>query len=73
MEGAKPVSTPLDINTALSSLHCPTTKEEEDAMVETPYVSAVGCVMYAMVCCRPDIAYAVGQLSCYMSKPDKVH
>ena len=38
-----------------------------------PYASAVGSLMYAMVCTRPDIAYVVGVLSRYMSKPGKEH
>jgi hypothetical protein len=37
------------------------------------YASAVDSLMYAMVCTRPDIAYAVGVLSRYMSKPEKEH
>jgi hypothetical protein len=42
-------------------------------MSRVPYVSAVGSLMYAMVCTRPDIAHAVGVLSRYMSKPRKGH
>ena len=50
---------------------CPKTHEEEEDMSHVPYVSAVGSLIYAMVCTRPDIAYAVGVLSRYMSKPRK--
>jgi hypothetical protein len=32
-------------------------------MSHVPYASAVGSLMYAMVCTRPDIAHAVGVLS----------
>jgi hypothetical protein len=42
-------------------------------MSHIPYVSAVGSLMYEMVCTRPDIAHAVGILSKYMSKPGKEH
>jgi hypothetical protein len=42
-------------------------------MSHVPYASAVGILMYAMVCTRPDIAHAVGVLSRYMSKPGKEH
>ena len=42
-------------------------------MSRVPYASAVGRLMYAMVCTRPDIAHAVGVLSRYMSKPGKEH
>ena len=42
-------------------------------MSHVPYASAIGSLMYAMVCTRPDIAHAVGVLSRYMSKPGKEH
>ena len=42
-------------------------------MSHVPYASAVGSLMYAMVCTRPYIAYAVGVLSKFMSKPGKEH
>ncbi|KAE8676962.1 cytochrome P450 71A9-like [Hibiscus syriacus] len=38
-----------------------------------PYASAIGSLMYAMVCTRPDIAQAVGAVSRYMNNPGKVH
>jgi hypothetical protein len=37
------------------------------------YASAIGSLMYAMVCTRPYISHAVGVLSRYMSKPAKEH
>ena len=42
-------------------------------MSQVPYASAVGSLMYEMVCKRLDIAHAVGVLSRYMSKPRKEH
>jgi ATP-binding cassette subfamily B (MDR/TAP) protein 1 len=38
-----------------------------------PYSSAVGSLMYAMVCTRPDIAHAVGMVSRFLSNPGKEH
>ena len=35
-------------------------------MALVPYASAVGSLMYAMVCTRLDIAHAVGEVSRYM-------
>jgi hypothetical protein len=52
---------------------CPKTQEEEEDMSCVPYASAVGSLMYAMVCTRPHIAHAVGILSRHMSKPWKEH
>ncbi|XP_070039108.1 secreted RxLR effector protein 161-like [Nicotiana tomentosiformis] len=42
-------------------------------MSKVSYASAVGSLMYVMVCTRPDIAYAVGVVSRYMSYPGKEH
>eukprot|EP00253_Pinus_taeda_P028183 PITA_28183 len=52
---------------------CPKTQEEEEDMSRVPYASAVGSLMYAMVCTRPNIAHAVGVLSMFMSIPGKEH
>ena len=42
-------------------------------MSSIPYSSAVGSLMYAMVCTRPDLSHAVSVVSRFMSKPGKVH
>jgi hypothetical protein len=73
MHGSKVVKVPIPIGVKLSADHCPKTQEEEEDMSHVPYASAVGSLMYAMVCTRPDIAHAVGFLSRYMSKPGKEH
>ena len=36
-------------------------------MSRVPYASAVGSLMYAMLCTRPDICYAVGIVSRFQS------
>nr|KYP74579.1 Retrovirus-related Pol polyprotein from transposon TNT 1-94 [Cajanus cajan] len=40
-------------------------------MTKVPYASAVGSLMYAMVCTRPDIAHVVGVVSRFMSNPGR--
>jgi hypothetical protein len=52
---------------------CPKTQEEIEYMSRVPYSLAVGSLMYAMVCTRPDIAHAVGVVSRYMNNPGKEH
>ncbi|KAL6514983.1 hypothetical protein OROGR_020562 [Orobanche gracilis] len=42
-------------------------------MDNVPYASAVGSLMYAMVCTRPDIAHAVGVVSRFLSNSGKKH
>ena len=36
-----------------------------------PYANTTGCLMYAMVCTRPDISHAVGVVSKYMENTRK--
>jgi hypothetical protein len=55
MENAKLVSTPLANHFRLSTSQCPKIVEETEDMSKVPYASAVGCLMYAMVCTRPDL------------------
>jgi hypothetical protein len=73
MHKRKPVKVPIPVGVKLYADQCPKTHEEEEDMSCVPYVSAVGSLMYAMVCIRPDIAHEVGGLSRYMSKPGKEH
>ena len=40
-------------------------------MSKMPYASAIGSLMYAIVCTRPDIAHAVEVVSRFMSRPRK--
>ena len=42
-------------------------------MSRVPYSTVMGSLMYAMVCLRPDLAYAVNAVSMYMAKPSKEH
>ncbi|KAL6517675.1 hypothetical protein OROMI_033376 [Orobanche minor] len=70
MDKAKVVSSPLTNNFKMSVEDCPKTKEEIEEMDKVPYASAVGSLMYAMVCTRPDIAHAVGVVSRFLSNPE---
>ena len=42
-------------------------------MSKKPYASAVGSLMYVMLCTRLDIFYAVGVVSRYQSDPGVEH
>jgi len=50
MKDAKPVGTPLAAHFKLSTELCPSNDKEKEEMRKSPYVSAVGSLMYAMVC-----------------------
>ncbi|KAH9718762.1 hypothetical protein KPL71_022343 [Citrus sinensis] len=73
MTTAKPMQTPLPAHFRLSEQQCPTADADKSEMMKIPYASAVGCLMYAMVLTRPDIAHAVSVVSRYMSNPGKEH
>eukprot|EP00253_Pinus_taeda_P024608 PITA_24608 len=58
---------------AISKEMCPKTQEDMDYMSKVPYASALRSSMYAMVCTRPYIAYAMGVVRWYMNNPGKEH
>ncbi|GJV49057.1 retrovirus-related pol polyprotein from transposon TNT 1-94 [Tanacetum coccineum] len=64
---------PLGDHFKLSKKQAPKTEASRRRMAKDPYVSAVGSVMYTMVCTRPDIAHAVGVVSRFMSNPGREH
>ncbi|KAH9790140.1 Integrase catalytic domain-containing protein [Citrus sinensis] len=72
-EQTKSVSTPLASHFKLSAQLSPSTDAEREYMLQVPYSNAVGSLMYAMVCTRPDISHAVGIVSRYMHNPSKGH
>ena len=57
----------------LSNDQRPKTLEEEKKMRQIPSTSAVGSLMYAMLCTRPDIYYSVGMVSWYQSNLGPKH
>ena len=73
IDKAKPVITPLGLHFKLSARQSPSTVEEKEAMRHIPYASAVGSLMYAMVCMRSDIAQAIVLVSRFLSNPGKEH
>lgn len=62
------VSTPMAASTRLEKLDAPS-----DSTTLQLYQQMLGCLMYAMVCTRPDLAYAVGALSQHSATPGPDH
>ncbi|PWA94304.1 retrotransposon protein [Artemisia annua] len=60
------MSTPMDASEKLM----PNTGK---VVSQLEYSRVIGCLMYAMTCTRPDIAFAVGKLSRYTSNPSAHH
>ncbi|MCO5573542.1 hypothetical protein L7F22_027313 [Adiantum nelumboides] len=73
MEGGKALSPPLPPSMKLCLNDCQKFDAKKAEMAKMPYLSAVGCLMYAMICTHLDIAFAVGVISCYMSNLGKKH
>jgi hypothetical protein len=73
MKDAKLVSTPLAAHFRLSAALSPQHEKDIEYMSHVPYSSAVGSIMYAMVCTRSDIAHAVSVVSRYIANPGKGH
>lgn len=73
MESAKPVATPLSSHFCLSSKQSPTTDIENQEMNKVPYASAVGSLMYAMVCTQADITHTVCVVSRFLANTGKEH
>ncbi|GKB18506.1 zinc finger, CCHC-type containing protein [Tanacetum coccineum] len=61
-----PVSTPMDTSEKLMP-------NNGQAVSQLEYSRVIGCLMYAMTCTRPDIAFAMGKLSRYTSNPGTQH
>jgi hypothetical protein len=73
MDESKKGFLPMLPGKVLSKTQGPATAEERERMSKIPYASAVGSLMYAMLCTRPDIAHAVSLTSRYQSDPGMEH
>src|SRR4051794_21871110 len=73
MQDAKKGSLPMLQGKPLSKTQCPTTATERERMNKIPYASAIGSVMYAMQCTRPDVAHAISLTTRYQSDPGSEH
>ena len=70
MLDAKPVKTPLAAYFWLLSSQI---DEEKKYMYRVSYASAIGSIIYAMVCTRPNISRATNVVRRYMDKLGKSH
>ena len=73
MQLCKPGIAPVCKGDKLSLAQCPQSDIEKAQMKNIPYASALGSIMYAQVCTRPDIAFATGLLGRYQSNPGHDH
>jgi len=73
MEGSKRGFLPMSTGITLSKDQCPATAKEIESMAKIPYASAIGSIMYAMLCTRPHVALAISLTSRFQSNPGIDH
>jgi len=73
MGNYKLVTTPLAAHFKLSGKTCSASIVKIKKISHVPYSSAVRSLMYAMICTRPDLAYALSIVSRYMRNLGKDH
>ena len=73
MEGCKPVPTPPELGCRYDATQQPDNDVDRKLMVDVPYRSAIGSLMYLSTCTRPDISAAVSELSKFSQSPGVAH
>ena len=73
MESSKKGFLPMSHGVNLSKTQCPSTTDERSRMSAILYASALGSIMYAMICTRPDVSYALSMTSRYQADPGESH
>ncbi|RDX62437.1 hypothetical protein CR513_59232, partial [Mucuna pruriens] len=67
MKDSKLGDTPIAKGDKFSLKQCPNNDLERNEIQKIPYASAMGSLMYAQVCTRPDIAFMVWRSSCTLT------
>ena len=73
MGGWNSVSTPLQLRCQLDGTQQLVTDEERGAMIDVPYKSAIGRLVYLATYTRPDLAAAVSELTKFSQNPGIAH
>nr|AAP03364.1 putative polyprotein [Oryza sativa Japonica Group] len=73
MQYSKKGFLPMSHGINLGKNQCPQATDERNKMSVIPYASAIGCIMYAMLCTRPDVSYALSATSRYQLDPGESH
>ncbi|GJU92999.1 retrotransposon protein, putative, ty1-copia subclass [Tanacetum coccineum] len=73
MDNSKRGSIPMQVDLHLNKSQCATTSAEMKRMQNVPYASAVGSIMYAVRCTRPDVAFAQNITSRFQQNPGEAH
>ena len=73
MEKSKKGNVPMSTGVQLNKSQCASTQKDIEYMKDVPYASAIGSIMYAMTCTRPDVAYALSMTSRHQALPGPAH
>ncbi|GKA43430.1 retrotransposon protein, putative, ty1-copia subclass [Tanacetum coccineum] len=73
MDNSKRGHIPMQERLDLNKTQGDSTPKEVKRMQNVPYASAVGSIMYAIRCTRPDVAFAQNITSRFQQNPGKLH
>ena len=73
MHNCSGTTAPVVKGNKFGQFQSPRNQLEIDQMRTIPYASAVGSLMYAQVCTRPDLAFITGMLGRFQSNPGMDH
>ena len=73
MDQSKKGFLPVLQGVKLGQTQIPTTAEDREKMKVIPYASAIGSIMYAMLCTRPYVWLAISIAGRYQSNPRVEH
>ena len=73
MDQSKKGFLPVLQGVKLSQTQCLNTAKDREKMKVIPYASAIGSIMYAMLCTRPDVCLAISLARRYQSNPGVDH
>ena len=73
MQDFKKGFVPFRVGSSLSANQHPKTPAKIEKIRGIPYASAVRSLMYAKLCTRTDICFAIDMVSIYQSNPGEEH
>jgi hypothetical protein len=73
MQDSKKENLPMSHGINLGKKHCPSTNAELETMKKIPYASAIESIMYAMICTRSYVSYALSVTSRHQTNPGIAH
>jgi hypothetical protein len=73
MQDSKKGFLPMSHGITLSKKQRPSEPDVQERMRAIPYASTIGSIMYAMLCTRTDISYALSAMSNYQSNYGEAH